>query len=185
MASRPWLLDQVRPPLSSVWALAPSREELLTEPVPVVEYVVVDELEEQVAVLVIEPWPSVDERGRLRFESPDQRSTVEADAEPLQHLLLERKSVEQLSEEQRVAFVSRPLRVGDVFCAVIDRAALAAGADSPRQWLRAPVIDVTAEARDAARAQYFAAVGPVLAADEFETLAAEFFADDESSDGRT
>ena len=51
--------------------------------------------------------------------------------------------------------------------------------DSPARWLQRPVVDVSAAAREAAKTQYFAAVGPVLGPDRVEEMAAEFFNESE------
>jgi hypothetical protein len=173
MPQHPWLEEQISA-LPDAQLVAPSGEEPLVE--PLVEYVVVDELEEDVAVLLVEPWPIVDDRGRLRFQRPDQRVSVDAYVDSFQRLLMNRVPAGELRDEQRTTFAARPLRVGDVFCAVIDRAALA---NTPDKWLRLPVIDVTAEARDAAKAQYFAAVGPVLRPEQLEALVDGFQTEDE------
>jgi hypothetical protein len=146
---------------------------------PLTEYLVVDELEEDVAVLVVEPWPELDTLGRLNFVGSELRTDVEVDVTEFEALLRNRAPLNQLTEEQRAAFIARPLRVGDVFCAVIDRGLLDAGPDQPSRWLQGPVIDVSAEARQAAKAQYFAAVGPVLDSDQVAGIAADFFADPE------
>lgn len=144
---------------------------------PLVEYIVVDELEEDVAVLLVEPWPILDDRGRLRFQRPDQRVSVDVFVNEFQSLLMNRVPAGELSEEQQPAFAARPLRTGDVFCAVVDRSALES---TPDKWLRLPVIDVTAQARDAAKAQYFAAVGPVLGSEQLEALGDGFHSEEES-----
>lgn len=121
MAQRAWLEGQIAP-LTEARPAGPAGEEPRVK--PVVEYIVIDELEEGVAVMLIEPWPFLDERGRLRFQRPDQRVSVDINVEVLQRLLTNRVPVGELTPEQRAAFVRRPLRVGDVFCTIVDRAAL-------------------------------------------------------------
>jgi hypothetical protein len=61
---------------------------------------------------------------------------------------------------------ARPLREGDAFAA---RTAIGRRPPGPRSpvsgWLKAPVFDVTADARDAAKAAYLAAAGRSRAGD--------------------
>lgn len=180
MSPEPWLLRRISHPAHH-WPLAPSGKRALTE--PVTEYVVVDELEEEVAVVVIEPWPALDRHGRLDFHRPDARLSVEVDPQALQILLTDRLPAVELTSAQRMAFVLRPLRVGDVYCAVVDREVLAETPDVPADWLRQPVVDVTAQAREAAKSQYYAAIGPVLTTEEVDSLAADFYAQEEEGDG--
>lgn len=175
MPGRPWLSEEIasaRGPARE-WQLAAPPKGTPRKPRP--EYVVVDELEEGVAVVVCEPWPALDRRGRLRFPRPDLRLSAEVDPAALQLLLASRAPLANLSREQRSAFAARPVRAGDVFCAVVDRKALAAEPGAVTAWLGGPPIDVSAQAREAAKAQYYAAVGPVLKGDELNGLAADFF----------
>jgi len=144
------------------------------------EYVVVDELERGVAVVVIEPWPVLDKRGRLRFTGSDRRVSAEVDPDTLARALADRVLLDASGSPSSDA--ARPLRVGDVFCAAVDRNDLEHAPDEPARWLRKPVLDVSAQAREAAKAQYFAAVGPVLTPDDVETLVVEFNAEDEDAD---
>ena len=141
-----------------------------------VEYVVVDEIEEDVATLILEPWPRLDRRGRLKFSGGELRVDIQVGRQQFEQLLRDRIAPGHVSAAVAPeAFASRPLRVGDVFCAVVDRAQMTSDPDSPARWLERPVIDVSAEARAAAKTQYFAAVGPVLGPDQVEKMAADFF----------
>ncbi len=162
---RRWLEEEIQAVHPSIWG----------PPAGDVEYVVVDEIEEDVATLVIEPWPDLDQRGRLTFSGSELRRDVQLERQQFERLLQNRVAPGQLTAVQVEAFASRPLRVGDVFCAVIDRALMGSDPDDPARWLTRPVIDVSAEAREAAKTQYFAAVGPVLGADQVEEIADEFF----------
>ncbi len=176
MPGRPWLSEEiasVRGRPARGWRLAAPPTG--TPRRPRAEYVVVDELEEGVAAVVCEPWPELDRRGRLCFPRPDLRLGAEVDPAALQLLLASRTPLASLAPGQRPAFAARPLRAGDVFCAVVDRKALAADPGAVTEWLGVPVIDVSAQAREAAKAQYYAAVGPVLTGDELDGLAADFF----------
>jgi len=142
---------------------------------PTLQYIVVDELEEQIAILVIEPWPELDKRGRLSFDDEKERLEVTVAVGKLEPFLHRRALLPPAEGLELKAARQRPLRIGDVFCAPVDRAALKGEADSVHSWLHTPLIDVSARARQAAKAQYFAAVGPVLSQGEVEHLAQEFF----------
>ena len=152
--SRKW-----RPPSLEEARKAVGRRELA--------YVVVDELEANVAGLVLSRWPSIDARGRLRFDL-DADVRVAVDAEKLRHLLQKR--------EGAAALRSRPLLVGDVFAARLRRRPRA-DVDTPidpGRVLAEPIVDISADAREAAKAQYYAALGGVFAADEIDAMADEF-----------
>lgn len=155
----------------------PRREE------PVLQYVVVDELEDDVAVLIVEDWPIVDERGRRRFPGRDDRLHVAVSAEALRQLLTHyRETVVDVLRVDAAAVAERPLRVGDAFGAHIDRAIATEAPEHVSHWLRPPLFDVTADAREAAKRQYFAATGPVLAEADVLAMAEEFYADEPETD---
>lgn len=172
---RRWLEEEIQAVHPSIWGLL--RES--RAPAADVEYVVVDEIEEDVATLVVEPWPYFDQRGRLNFSGSELRQDVQVETQQFEQLLEDRVAPGQLTAAQLEAFAARPLRVGDVFCAVIDRVQMGSHPDSPARWLQRPVVDVSAAAREAAKTQYFAAVGPVLGPDRVEEMAAEFFNESE------
>jgi hypothetical protein len=171
---RRWLEEEIRAVHPPIWGR--SREtKKARAPAGDVEYVVVDEIEEAVATLVIEPWPELDRQGRLNFSGSELRQDVQVERQQFEQLLEDRVAPGQLTAAQLEAFATRPLRVGDVFCAVVDRARMASDPDSPARWLKRPVVDVSAEAREVAKTQYFAAVGPVLGPAQVEEMADEFF----------
>jgi len=176
---RRWLDEQIHAVHPSIWGSRESRKS--QAPLAEAEYVVVDEIEEDVATLVIEPWPYVDQRGRLDFAGSELRRGVQVETRQFEQLLKDRVAPGELTAAQLEAFAARALRVGDVFCAVIDRVQMDSHPDSPARWVKRPVVDVSAAAREAAKTQYFAAVGPVLGAAQVEEMAAEFF--DESGSG--
>jgi hypothetical protein len=133
-----------------------------------VRYIVVDELHEGVAGLVLSPWPHVDARGRLVFGEEDESRRIATQAEALLAVLSESRlpvvpvPIDDETEEQlRV----RRLAIGDVFAARIAHPPGEPGGggpggeppEDPRGWLEQPVLDVTAEALEAARTQANAA----------------------------
>jgi hypothetical protein len=135
------------------------------------DYIVVDEIDEDVAVLLIEPWPRLDERGRLRFGDEDERVSVEVHIPSLRERLTERAATMELTPADRAAFAERPIRVGDAFAGRVDRHALGDETGS-LAFLVGPVVDITREAREAAKAQQYATAAPVLSEDEVAELLA-------------
>ena len=105
-------------------------------------YIVVEEMDGGLAVLAVSDWPRTDERGRLRFDS-----------EPVQ-VAVQRDAFERFLDLHRQP--SRPLRTGDVFAA-----RTGAPAPHPEGWIEPPVHDVTADAREAAKIAFYAAVAPI------------------------
>jgi hypothetical protein len=138
---------------------------------PDVDYIVVDEIDEDVAVLLIEPWPRLDDRGRLRFGDEDARVSVEVHVPALRERLTERRATMELTGDDRAAFAQRPVRVGDAFAGRVDRRALGEDTGS-LAFVVGPIIDITREAREAAKAQQYAAAAPVLSEDEVAELLA-------------
>src|SRR3954454_4957155 len=55
-------------------------------------YIVVDELHEGIAGLVVSPWPRVDDRGRLVFGTEQESTRVAAPADALEALLSEQRT---------------------------------------------------------------------------------------------
>jgi len=107
-------------------------------------YILVDEIEGGMVGLAVSDWPRTDEEGRLRF-----------DAEPVA-VVVDRLAFERFLDEHRQP--SRPLRIGDVFAA---RTRLAETSPDPEKWIEPPVHDVTADAREAAKIAFYAAVAPI------------------------
>ena len=111
-------------------------------------YITIDEISQGIVTLLVSPWPAVDERGRLRFGS-SQPVAVDVDEAALA-AYLRRRHPEHLRD--------RPLREGDAFAA---RTSVPPRPRRPRElsaWLRRPVFDITADARDAAKAATIGAV---------------------------
>jgi hypothetical protein len=146
--------------------------------------VVVDELDAGVAALVVGPWPTVDDRGRLRFAGEDRHVRVVASAESLESALRERRVPvvgTAVDDDTARQLRERPIAVGDAFGAWLAERPLEEGADvgDAREWLTGRVIDVTVAAREMAKAQTYAADAGVLSEEELEQLASEFRESDE------
>jgi hypothetical protein len=95
----------------------------------------------------ITTWPEVDGRGRLRFAG-SRPVSVDVDQAALATYLATAR------------LRTRPLREGDAFAARTTIGRRAPGPRRPiRGWLKSPVFDVTADARDAAKAAYLTAAG--------------------------
>lgn len=118
-------------------------------------YVVVDEYDEGVIVLVAAAWPRLDDLGRLDFRG--RRRAVTVTDEALNEVVRRRAS--------RPPGVDRPVRISDVFC-VRGRVSR-----DPSTWGR--IVDVTGEARDEARIAFHAAVAPRPTPKEARTLRLE------------
>lgn len=124
-------------------------------------YVVVDEIEGGTVGLAVSEWPRVDGAGRVRFATPPV--LLGADRTSLERFLGEHRRPTELA--------ARPLRIGDVFAlrARPEQLAQAEEAEArlepvlaPEEWIEPPVYDVTPDARDAAKASFYAAVTPSL-----------------------
>lgn len=122
-------------------------------------YVVVDDLMDGVAVLAYSSWPRLDRVGRLSFADEDlgSESTFHIDAEDLQSTLNEKREA-AVAVGMDPALTDRPVRIGDAF--LIRN--LAAG--DPRAWEL--VVDVTPQARTAAKTALYGAVAPRVSEEE-------------------
>lgn len=123
------------------------------------KYVTIDELEPTIALLLVTEWPTVDARGRLYFEKD------------LAILVVERASLESLLRRREpTALANRDLRIGDVFAIRFrESTPFLDGGDGTEtqrvdleKWVIPPVLDVTRDAREAAKAAYYAAVAPTI-----------------------
>jgi len=160
------------PPPADLSALAPWRPEGVEDPEGLA-YIVVDELHDGIAGLVVTAWPRVDERGRLRFGRESESTRVATPAGALLALLRERRTpivAGGLDEAQRDAMRTRPVEIGDVFAARL-RAAPAPG--DPAAWLQEPVLDLTAPARELTKAQTSAALSGAVDAGYLDVVAKE------------
>lgn len=121
-------------------------------------YVVIDDLADGVVVLTSAPWPHLDRAGRLVFES----SAV--DSPP--HFGRSERSVQARVDELRAGqgeppVTTRPLRIGDVF--------LVRGFSTRiDDWQL--LVDVTPQARTAAKIALFGAIAPRVSQDRAAEL---------------
>ena len=138
------------------------------------DYVVVEEVIDDNVGIVVAPWPRLDASGGLLFADEEERREGFVDRASFQSRLDERDLYAYgVDDETRPVLQARPLTVGDVFAIEtnlpeeeVDPRALGA------EWIRGPVIDVTAIARDAAKAAMLAAVtGAPLSPDEVIEIA--------------
>src|SRR3954466_9582385 len=119
-------------------------------------YIVVDELHEGIAGLVVSPWPRVDGRGGLVCAGEQESTRVAAPAAALEALLSEeRRPVVDVGEVDLDALRERAVQIGDVFAACV-HGTPASG--DPAAWMRRPVLDITAPARELAKMQTSAAL---------------------------
>ena len=115
-------------------------------------YVVIDELESGFVGLTINAWPTIDERGRLRFNLAHSLS-VGATERDLHAFLAKHRTPRKIAD--------RPLRVGDAFACRIRPPIRDGELVDPDRWMVPPITDVSAEARDAAKLAYFSAAAPI------------------------
>jgi hypothetical protein len=134
-------------------------------------YIVVDELSREVAGLVVAGWPRIDTKGRVRFGGSSWRVGARLD-----------ELVALLDEERRVPppppgvapARKRPIRVGDAFAGRVERPrGRSAAVPVLSRWLAGPIYDVSADARDAAKAALFGALAPTMSEDYVSEIAAE------------
>jgi hypothetical protein len=113
-------------------------------------YAVIDERDQPDGrlSLVLSDWPRLDELGRVRHQH-DRLVEVAVPARDWHVMLAERRVPEVLRD--------RPPRIGDAFGVMLERRDV-------RHLLApiGPVVDVTADARDAARAAFYGAVASPL-----------------------
>ena len=113
-------------------------------------YAVIDERDQPDGrlSLLLSDWPRLDELGRVRHQH-DRLVEVAVPARDWQVMLAERRVPEVLRD--------RPPRIGDAFGVMLERR-IARHLLAPI----GPVVDVTADARDAARAAFYGAVASPL-----------------------
>ena len=144
-----------------------------------VAYLVVDELQEGIAVIVVSPWPSLDERGRLRFGGEAESTRVVVPAQALEDTLRERRRSPVSpagGPEAARELQDRALAIGDAFAGLPRYTPDEDGAviEDPDSWLKGAIVDVSLAAREAAKAQQNAAVAGILTTDDLDAMAAEF-----------
>ena len=124
-------------------------------------YIVVDEIVGGDADVSVSPWPLVDDRGRLLLPA-EQPLGVGAAVETLRTYV----------NRPDVRAGRRPIdiRMGTALAAVVRTTRLAAGETRLEKWLVPPVYDITAPARDKAKASFYAAVAPALDRKEVKAI---------------
>ncbi|HEX8004444.1 MAG TPA: hypothetical protein VF519_17285 [Mycobacteriales bacterium] len=130
------------PPGDAPW-VPPILENVPREVLATLHYVVVDDVDdaEGDVVLTVEPWPVLDAIGRVRHAMDQARERYVPVVKWAR--LLERRRIP--------AAVARAPRIGDAFAMRLPRSG-----DVTRPV--GPVVDVTADAREAARASFYGAV---------------------------
>jgi hypothetical protein len=138
---------------------------------PTLSYIVVDELSKDVAGLVVASWPLLDPKGRVRFSGSSWR--VGARVDELMALLEAERAVAETRAGSGSAR-QRPVRIGDAFAAEVTRPrGRIAAVPALSRWLSPPIYDVSADARDAAKAALFGAVAPTMSEDDVYEIATE------------
>jgi hypothetical protein len=124
-------------------------------------YLIVEEIVGSSIGLALSPWPQTDSEGRLRF-ADDEALTFGVERDSFARYLAKHRRPRALRR--------RPLRIGDVFAVKVDQQVLRQVAGqleektslqpllNPDSWLRSPVYDITADAREVAKASFYAAV---------------------------
>jgi hypothetical protein len=138
------------------------------------EYVAVEEIVDDNVGIVVAPWPGVDAEGGLLFADEEERRQAVVDRPSFQRRLGSRKVLAYGSGDKALpALRARPLSAGDVFAietrfpdTEVDLRTIGAG------WIRGTIVDVTAMARDAAKAAMLAALtGAPLSVAEVRAIA--------------
>ncbi len=127
-------------------------------------YIVVEELLEETVSLTVSQWPGVDERGRLVFAGRTDAVFVNRNA--FQQMLRSQRQVGQqieITSDRARAIRERPVEVGDVFAARLAPRRRGRRPADPAQLFDGSVIDISAQAREAAKTSFLAAVTPTLA----------------------
>jgi hypothetical protein len=129
-------------------------------------YIAIDEIGDGLVTLIVSQWPELDESGRLRFPEPEPVA-VDVDRAAFEALLAEHRRPRDLAD--------RALREGDAFAARTTGTEELDGGErrDPGRWIVPPVYDVTADARDAAKAAFFGVVGTPLPPDLAAALEAQ------------
>jgi hypothetical protein len=136
-------------------------------------YVVVDEIVDTAVGLRISPWPWIDSRGRVRFPRAGMRPEVGMGLTDLQTFVNRHRRVEgrrpgNYPEQLR----KRRLAIGDVFALrrVPSEPWPPPDDTAPEAWIAPPVWDLTAQARELAKAAFYAAVAPTVGPEDSRRL---------------
>jgi hypothetical protein len=169
-----WLPPAPEPPAHPRRLWRPPVDELKVD--GELRYIVVDELHEGIAGLVVSLWPRVDARGRLVFADSEATSArVAARADLLEALLRSAREpvlAGGVDESLRAALRDREVEIGDVYAARL-RSLPVSG--DPAAWLVAPVFDITGPARELAKTQTSAALSGAMSSAYLTVVAEEYF----------
>jgi hypothetical protein len=124
-------------------------------------YVVVEEMEEELATVLVARWPRLDHAGRLLFSTVSRgRDLVE--------LVVPAGDLARACDRHRSRHgqTTRSIRIGDVFFVAGLLAGGAAPSADPGDW--PDIVDVTRGAREAAKAALYGAVAPHMSDDDLE-----------------
>jgi hypothetical protein len=133
---------------------------------PALRHVLVEEMVGDSVGLLVAAWPRARDGGRPVFGDPERDVEVGAGRRELQaHVDRLRRPPPGAAPAVQDELRRRPLALGDVFAVRVDPGALeeaASVAVADPGWLAGPVVDVTAEARVAARQVFYEALTPPL-----------------------
>lgn len=138
------------------------------------DYVVVEEVFDDNVGIVVAPWPRVDAEGGLLFGPAEERREAVVDRAAFQRRLTKRRVLAYDVSSEDPTMQARPLASGDVFA--IETSFPEGDGHDLRElgarWIRGTIVDVTAMARDAAKAAMLAALtGEPLTVAEAEKIA--------------
>jgi hypothetical protein len=188
LANRPLAGPRYRMPDGSAVCETPGFEDLIalseSSERPLL-WVVIDDLvetiidgkPEEICELAISPWPQLTEEGRLFFtESEDDHRVGSHRGTKLWELLRESRSRLYADTPEAAEIVDRPLRVGDVFAALVEvpepTTPPAGGEIGSVAFPDGPegILDITADARIFARVQVALAEAPPLRGPQLKIL---------------
>lgn len=143
-------------------------------------YVVVEEKIDRAVGLLVSPWPGTTLGGRLRFDPEDDEVEVAVDLDDLNMRLSDRDvSGPADSATSAAALAQRPVEVGDAFAVRTPDPAPTpseleelGGRVDNLGWM-VTVVDITADAREAAKVATYEALTPPLKQDVIEELREE------------
>jgi hypothetical protein len=140
------------------------------------DYVAVEEIVDDNVGIVVAPWPGVDADGGLLFAGEEERLQAVVDRPSFQRRLASRQVLAyEAGDKALSALRARPLAAGDVFA--IETRFPDTDTDTDlrtigARWVRGTIVDVTAMARDAAKAAMLAALtGAPLSVAEVNAIA--------------
>ena len=133
-------------------------------------YAVVEERTDAVIGLTLQPWPLLDEAGRLRFPIGSDPLQVDVGAPELIDLVRAGRRRWHEFGLLPAELVERPIQIGDVYAVAVGAAG---GGEAPpaigglaasaaEGWAGVPVVDITWDAREAGKLAHYAAAAGVV-----------------------